>query len=114
VLQDFIDEDKGKLILGIPENIKSSLYSEMTLNEFILAHYTCGNQPIVLQIRGPTLGYREFMVEKSIAKVAYDWIQHAKMDMIWYMLAEAGKAIFHNYETLQLMTSCPSNQIHLK
>jgi hypothetical protein len=58
VLQDFIDEDKGKITLGVPESSKSSPYSEMTLNEFILAHYKCGNQPIVLQIRGPILGYR--------------------------------------------------------
>jgi hypothetical protein len=106
-MENFANEDKGIIKLGIPENCKNSPYKDMTLNEFVQAHYMCGNQPIVLQVRGLTLRHWEFMIEMSMAKVAYNWAQHAATDMLWYMSAEAGKAIFGNFETLQLIPTTP-------
>jgi hypothetical protein len=39
VLEDFVDEDKGIVKLGLPERSTSNPYSDMTLNEFLTKHH---------------------------------------------------------------------------
>jgi hypothetical protein len=56
-------------------------------------HYTCAGKPFVLQVLGPTAGHREFVVHRNMRAVAIDWVSKAEVDILKYMLAEAGSKI---------------------
>jgi hypothetical protein len=100
-LSNFIDKNTTKM--GLPELQDSSPYSEMALNKFIQTHYKCVGEPVILQVIGRTMGYRELVVRKEMRDVALNWVKNAEVHMIKDMSARAGQSILHHYEVLEAM-----------
>jgi hypothetical protein len=69
----------------------------------------------MLQVIGPTMGYREFGVLKSMKEATIDWVNKVEVDMLKYMSTEAGGGGFFTVmKHMLLQTNQSGSQILLK
>jgi hypothetical protein len=84
----------------------------MDLNDFIQTYYTCTGETFILKVIGPTMGYREFVVETRMYDIALDWVKHVEADLLKFMPAKVSQSIFGAMRYWKLSNSHTGNQIH--
>jgi hypothetical protein len=96
-LSGFINDDNIQMGRN-PKHLNEPDYSQLTLNEFLVKHYTIGDSGrIFLEAMGPFLGMRFFIVSATKWSDGKRLVEQLQHDILRYMSPEAGQAILADY-----------------